>query len=185
MKIYTKTGDDGHTNLFYGGRVRKDDRRPVAYGTVDELQATLGVARAQLSQVESPLAELLTSIERDLYVVMAELATLPENRHKLQPGKSLATDEMTVTLEQGIDHYSKLFDPPTEFVLPGENLVSAHLDVARTVARRAERTCVEVAHPESSVLRYLNRLSDLLWVLARWQEGESRLARDHQPKDSR
>ncbi|HUO46316.1 MAG TPA: cob(I)yrinic acid a,c-diamide adenosyltransferase [Acidimicrobiia bacterium] len=185
MKIYTKTGDDGHTNLLYGGRVRKDDARPVAYGTVDELQAALGMARAQLDQVESPLAKLLTSIERDLYVVMAELATLPENRHKLQPGTSVATEEMTEALEQSIDRYSELFDPPTEFVLPGENLVSAHLDVARTIARRAERTSVEVAHPESSVLRYLNRLSDLLWVLARWQEGDSRLARDHEPQDSR
>lgn len=177
MRIYTKTGDDGTTGLFYGGRVRKDDPRPVAYGSVDELQAAVGVARAHVGSGES-LNDLLIGIERDLYVVMAELSTLPANRSKLKPGLTLVGGEMVQRLEDLIDHHSALFEPPTEFVLPGETITAAFLDMARTIARRAERHCVSIADPDSFVLRYLNRLSDLLWVLARWQEGESRLARD-------
>jgi cob(I)alamin adenosyltransferase len=109
---------------------------------------------------------------------MAELATLPENRSKLTPDQTLVTPQMIERLEGQIDHYSALFAPPQDFVLPGENIGAAFLDVARTAARRAERYCVSIADPDSHVLRYLNRLSDLLWVLARWHEGESRLARD-------
>jgi cob(I)alamin adenosyltransferase len=125
-----------------------------------------------------PLAELLVAVERDLYVLMAELATLPENRSKLTPGQTLVTTQMVEHLEGQIDHYSALFEPPRDFVLPGETIGAAFLDVARTAARRAERHCVSIAEADSHVLRYLNRLSDLLWVLARWHEGESRLARD-------
>ncbi|MDP3984417.1 MAG: cob(I)yrinic acid a,c-diamide adenosyltransferase [Acidimicrobiia bacterium] len=182
MKIYTRTGDDGHTNLFYGGRVKKDHPRPTAYGTVDELQAAIGVVRAHLDATD-PFAELLIEMERELYVVMGELATLPENRHKLKPGLSLVTEDMPTKIEGLIDHDSMQFEPPTEFVVPGETVVAAYLDVARTVARRAERLCVEVADTDSHVLRYLNRLSDLLWVLARWREGTSRLARNDQDQE--
>jgi cob(I)alamin adenosyltransferase len=135
------------------------------------------VARAELG-LDHEVAKLLVSLQRDLYVVMAELATLPENHSKLRAGHSLVTEEMVSRLEGLIDHYSELFAPPTEFVIPGETRVAAQLDVARTVTRRAERLCVGVAGTESFLLRYLNRLSDLLWVLARWQEGESRLAKD-------
>ena len=177
VRIYTRTGDDGTTGLLYGGRVRKDDPRPVAFGSVDELQAAVGVARAQLGSGNS-VGELLIEIERDLYVVMGELSTLPENHSKLKPGLTLVTEEMVKRLEDLIDQYSALFEPPKDFVLPGENIVAAFLDVARTAARRAERYCVSIAAADSYVLRYVNRLSDLLWVLARWQEGESRLARD-------
>jgi cob(I)alamin adenosyltransferase len=175
-RIYTRTGDDGTTGLFYGGRVRKDSQLPRAYGSVDEAQAALGLARA-LAGPGTELDELLVTLARDLYVLMAELATLPENRHKLTAGSSSVTAEMVARLEGLIDGYSERFDPPTEFVVPGGDVVAAQLDVARTVVRRAERHALVAAAPPSLVVTYLNRLSDLLWTLARWQEGTSLAAR--------
>jgi cob(I)alamin adenosyltransferase len=175
-KVYTRTGDDGTTGLLYGGRVRKDSDLPAAYGTVDEAQAVLGVARAEAGAA-SELDALLVGLERDLYVLMAELATLPENRSKLTPGVSAVTAEMVEALERQIDSISERFDPPTEFVVPGVTKVAALLDVARTVVRRAERMALVAAPPPSLVGMYLNRLSDLLWTLARWQEGHSLAAR--------
>jgi cob(I)alamin adenosyltransferase len=172
MKIYTRTGDDGTTGLLYGGRVRKDSPLPVAYGDVDEAQAAIGAARATTER-DSELDALLVSIERDLWVLMAELATAPENRDKLTPGSTLVTGPMVPRLEDPIAGYAARFDPPTEFVIPGGSVTSAQLDVARTVVRRAERAVLAAAAAESASLPYLNRLSDLLWTLARWQEGES------------
>jgi cob(I)alamin adenosyltransferase len=104
---------------------------------------------------------------------MAELATLPENRSKLTPGASSVTPEMVERLERIIDDLDTRFTPPTEFVVPGGNKVSAWLDVARTVVRRAERHSIAAAPSPSYVVPYLNRLSDLLWTMARWNEGES------------
>jgi cob(I)alamin adenosyltransferase len=176
MKIYTRTGDDGTTGLLYGGRVRKDSPLPVAYGDVDEAQAAIGAARASVEQ-GSELDDLLVSVERDLWVLMAELATAPGNRDKLSPGSTLVTEPMVRRLEDLIDAYSERFEPPTEFVIPGGSVTSAHLDVARTVVRRAERAVLAAAPAESASLPYLNRLSDLLWTLARWQEGDSLAAR--------
>jgi cob(I)alamin adenosyltransferase len=175
-KVYTRTGDDGTTGLLYGGRVRKDSDLPAAYGTVDEAQAVLGLARAEAG-AGSGLDVLLVGLERDLYVLMAELATLPENRSKLTPGVSAVTAEMVEALERQIDSVSERFDPPTEFVVPGVTKVAALLDVARTVVRRAERMALVAAPSPSLVGMYLNRLSDLLWTLARWQEGDSLAAR--------
>jgi cob(I)alamin adenosyltransferase len=150
----------------------------VAYGEVDEAQATIGVARAALVGTDgvvgggdAALAELLLSIERDLYVLMAELATLPENRAKLSEGASLVTTGMVEVLEQRIDATMATFEMPEEFVLPGEELVAAHLDVARCVVRRAERASLAAAADDSQVVPYLNRLSDLLWALARSREA--------------
>ena len=178
MKVYTKAGDDGTTGLFYGGRVPKDSPQPRAYGAVDEAQAALGVARAA-AEDGSEVEELVISIMRDLWVLMAELATLPENRHKLDPGATLATAEMVSALEQHIDDLSERFDPPTDFIVPGQNIVAAHLDVARTVVRRAERETIGVMPTADSLaVPYLNRLSDLLWTMARWHEGDSLAARD-------
>lgn len=171
-KIYTRTGDDGTTGLFYGGRVGKDSALPRAYGAVDEAQAILGLARAE-SGKGSELDDLLVHIMRDLWVLMAELATLPENRHKLVDGKSRVTSEMVTKLEKMIDDLDEKFTPPTEFVVPGENKIAALLDVGRTVARRAERHSLAVAPAPSQACPYLNRLSDLLWTIARWQEGKS------------
>lgn len=170
--IYTRDGDDGTTGLFYGGRVAKDSVLPRAYGMVDEAQAVLGVVRAEAgpgSEVEA----LLIPLMRDLWVLMTELATLPENRSKLEPGKTCVEPGMVTRLEYIIDDLSARFEPPTEFVVPGGNLVAAWLDVARTVVRRAEVQSLAAAPPPSQVVPYLNRLSDLLWTMARWQEGTS------------
>ena len=169
MRIYTRKGDDGTTGLLFGGRVRKDAAAPSAYGDVDEAQAVLGVARAE-SAPESELNDLLVRLERDLWVVMGELATAPGNRHKLVPGTSLVSAEMVAALEPIIDDLTARFEQPREFVLPGQNRTAALLDLARAVVRRAERGAVGVAGEGSHAVAYLNRLSDLLWTMARWQE---------------
>ena len=170
VKIYTRKGDDGTTGLLFGGRVAKDSAAPTAYGAVDEAQAAIGVARAE---ADGELADILLHLERDLWVLMAELAADPTSRDRLVPGASLVTDEMVASLETLIDEVSERFEPPTEFVVPGQNRIGALLDVARTVVRRAERDSLAAAAPGSAALPYLNRLSDLLWTLARWQEGTS------------
>lgn len=176
MKIYTKKGDDGTTGLYYGARVSKASPAPRAYGAVDEAQAFLGLARSAVIG-NAELNELLIKIERDLWILMAELATEPENRIKLKPGVSLVTAEMVQAIETVIDDYESRFDMPKEFVVPGQSRESALFDVARTQIRRAERDCVEVAHAQSFVVQYLNRLSDLAWMIARYVEGTSLLAR--------
>lgn len=184
MKVYTKTGDDGTTGLFFAGRVSKDDVGPRSYGDVDEAVSALGIARAECDR-GSELDELLVRLQRELFVVGAELATAPENRHKLKPGQWLVTTAMVEALEPIIDDVTDRFEMPQEFVLPGQNRRAAGLDLARSVVRRAERSAVTAVRdgwipPESNVVRYLNRLSDLCWTLARWQEGEFRPARaDH------
>jgi len=169
VNIYTRTGDDGTTGLLYGGRVRKDDLRPTAYGDVDETQAAIGLAR---SISEGELNDILLSIEGDLWKVMAELACSPEQTNKLKEANSCVNEEKVTQLEELIDQISERFEMPTDFVLPGENETSARLDLARAITRRAERASVQIGLEEDSqVIPYLNRLSDLLWSLARWQEG--------------
>jgi cob(I)alamin adenosyltransferase len=175
VKIYTRKGDDGTTGLYFGGaRVAKDSAAISVNGDVDEAQAMLGLARAE-AEPGSELDEMLLELERDLWVLMAEVATAPANRHKLVAGATLVTDDMVSALEARIDSLNERFEMPKEFVVPGQNRVSAALDVARTVVRRAERgfTGSGLA-PESGsfVGPYLNRLSDLVWTMARWQEGE-------------
>ena len=175
MSITTKKGDDGTTGLLFGGRTPKDGPRPTAYGEVDEAQATLGVVRAQAGP---ELAEIVLGIQRDLWVLMAELATGVENEAKLTDGQSRTTEAMVDAIGATMDEISTRFEPPTEFVVPGESAVAAALDVSRTVVRRAERAAVAAMRgQESWAVPYLNRLSDLLWTLARWQEGESRTTR--------
>ena len=171
MKVYTRKGDDGTTGLLHGGRVAKNSSQPTAYGDVDEAQAVIGLARAV---ADGELAGILIDIERDLWVVMAELACNPD---RLDEAGSRPGPEMVDRLESLIDDVSARFDPPTEFVVPGEDEVSARLDVARAVCRRAERSALSAAVAGSSVIPYLNRLSDLLWTLARWSEGTSVTAR--------
>jgi cob(I)alamin adenosyltransferase len=170
-KIYTKTGDDGTTGLLYGGRARKDSWRIELNGVVDEAQAALGLARAE-TPAGSEVHERLTALARDLYVLMAEVATAPENRSKLKAGSSLVTPDMVGALEAGIDDLLQRFEMPSDFTIPGENRVAAALDLARTIVRRAERISVAEPPGDSLVPIYLNRLSDLLWAMARWQEGE-------------
>jgi cob(I)alamin adenosyltransferase len=182
MKVYTRTGDDGTTGLLYGGRAAKDDSGPEAYGAVDEAVSALGVARAE-TEAGSELNELLTRLQRELFVVGAELATAPDNRRKLKPEVSLVTAEMVTSLEPVIDDITGRFEAPREFVLPGENRVAAALDLARSIVRRAERASVHATRAgwlgaESQVVPYLNRLADLVYTLARWQEGQYRAVRE-------
>jgi cob(I)alamin adenosyltransferase len=181
MKIYTRRGDDGTTGLLYGGRVGKDSAVIEANGAVDEAQAGLGLVRAEVEK-SSELDVLLVGLAGDLYVLMAELATAPANRHKLTPGSTLVTQDMVTALEDHIDDLSGRFPPITDFVIPGHDRVSAALDVARTAARRAERRSLAAAAEGSLVVQYLNRLSDLLWTMGRWQEhGASLLSRQARP----
>jgi cob(I)alamin adenosyltransferase len=177
-EIYTRKGDDGTTGLLYGGvRVSKDAPVIEANGAVDEAQAAMGVARASATP-GGELDTLLIEVERDLWVLMADVATAPANRHKLRAGSSLVTADMVTRLEAHIDELNTRFDMPSDFVVPGQNTVAALLDVARTVVRRSERLVVTaMAGVDSQVGPYLNRLSDLLWTMARWQEGDHLLAR--------
>jgi cob(I)alamin adenosyltransferase len=185
VAIYTRKGDDGTTGLLFGGRVRKDSPRIELTGAVDEAQAAIGSARAE-TEPGSELDVLLSGLERDLYVLMAEVATAPENRGRLVEGKTLVTDEMVTGLERRIDELMGRFDLPTAFVIPGQNRCSAALDVARTVVRRAERLVPSADVAGSQVGCYLNRLSDLVWALARWQEGDTHdLARDKRAPNAR
>ncbi|MGZ8571858.1 MAG: cob(I)yrinic acid a,c-diamide adenosyltransferase [Actinomycetota bacterium] len=174
-RIYTKTGDDGTTGLLYGGRIPKSDLATEAYGTTDEAVAVLGLARA-LSEDETMRADLLT-LQRELFVVGADLATNPRERAKLEPEVSLVTERMVQGLERRIDDLVTARPLPEVFVVPGANPASASIDIARSVVRRAERAVVAMEHARREVnpevRRYLNRLSDLLFVLARWQAGEA------------
>ena len=175
-RIYTKKGDDGTTGLLYGGRVRKDSWRIELNGAVDEAQAAIGVARAE-TPAGSEANDRLSALARDLYVLMAEVATAPENRTQLTAGSTLVTPEMVTALEAGIDDLLERIDMPSDFVIPGQNRAAAALDLARTIVRRAERLAVADPVDGSLVVVYLNRLSDLLWAMARWQEGEHRLSK--------
>ncbi len=173
-RIYTKKGDDGTTGLLYGGRVRKDSQQIELNGVIDEAQAAIGLARAE-SAAGSEVNQRLTALARELYVLMAEVATAPDNRTKLTAGSSLVTPDMVLALEEGIDDLLSRFAMPSDFTVPGDNRLTAALDLARTIVRRAERLAVAQPVEGSYVLAYLNRLSDLLWAMARWQEGPEHL----------
>ena len=179
MRVWTGRGDDGTTGLLFGGRVSKADPEPAALGALDEAQAALGVARAEADR-GGELDRILLGVERDLYVLMSEVATAPANRSKLEPGRTSVTPGMVETLEHLTEDLAARFPMPTDFVLPGANRTSAALELARTVVRRAERATVPVAVEGSSVIPYLNRLSSLVWALARWQEDEHRLSKEEQ-----
>ncbi len=173
MKIYTRKGDDGTTGLFYGGRVPKDSTGPVAYGDIDETGACLGLARAE-TEPGSDLNEELLRLQRSLFIIAAELATAPENHHKLVAGESKVTAEMVTNLEQAIDQIDDERGTPEVFLVPGGNRLGAALDIARATARRAERNAVTHTraggYEDSFVLAYLNRLTDYLFMLARAAE---------------
>jgi cob(I)alamin adenosyltransferase len=179
VRIYTRRGDDGTTGLLYGGRVDKSDARTEAYGTTDEAVAALGMARVFIA--DSLLADLVLRLQRDLFVVGAELATATENSHKLRPGSTKVTAEMVDGLEEVIDDYVARIRMPEEFIVPGESRGSSFLDFARTVIRRAERQTVAMDRAgllsDREAVRYLNRLADLVFVLARYEEGDFRTLR--------
>lgn len=168
MKIYTRTGDAGETGLFAGGRVPKDHPRVVAYGEVDELNAALGMAMA-LAPSDAD-HELLQTIQRDLFTIGSELAT-PDPASLARALTRPPVGETHVTaLEEAIDRCEERLEPLRNFILPGGTPKAAAFHLARTVCRRAERAAVRLDHETAvspHVLKYLNRLSDLLFVLAR------------------
>lgn len=174
MAHYTGKGDDGTTGLLYGGRVPKDSALPMAYGAVDEAQAFIGLARAHF-EPGGAVDDYLVHVARDLWVLMAELATLPENRHKLTPGQMAVDQPMLDNLERFVDEVEAKFEVPKEFVVPGQHRGAAAIDVARAVVRRCERHAVSASADGSLAIPYLNRLSSLLWALARWVEGDATL----------
>jgi cob(I)alamin adenosyltransferase len=166
MKLYTKTGDDGTTGLFGGGRVPKASARVEAYGTVDETNAFLGVART--TGLSPAIDAILAPIQEDLFTLGAELACVPGKEAKL--GMAPIGEAEISRLERAIDEADEACTPLKTFVLPGGSPQAAALHVARTVCRRAERgvLALEDAPARSDVVIYLNRLSDLLFALARW-----------------
>jgi cob(I)alamin adenosyltransferase len=172
VKIYTRKGDDGTTSLWYGGRIAKDDLHTEAYGTLDEATSALGLARAQCQ--DQRLAGDILRLQNELFVAGAELATAPEARDRLEAGVSRLEDDMVDWLEERIDQYMGQVDLPPKFVIPGGTPLSAQLDVARTVLRRAERRIVALersgAIEGSAAVRYVNRASDLLFAMARFAD---------------
>lgn len=164
VKIYTKTGDDGTTGLFGGARVSKDSPQVEAYGSIDELNAVIGMARA--TELDAFSDEVLAKVQVDLFVLGAEVACVPGEEHRLK--MQLLDKADYERLEHAIDEAEKDLAPLKNFVLPGGSPQAAALHFARTVARRAERVLIRVAPAERpELLVYLNRLSDLLFVLAR------------------
>lgn len=168
LKIYTKTGDDGQTGLFGGGRVEKDHPRVDAYGEVDELNAFIGMARAV--ELMPRIDEVLVPIQRDLFSIGALLATPDHEKMREQLRKARIDDERIAELERAIDACEHELEPLKSFILPGGTPKAAALHVARTVCRRAERRVVALRRDEELpelVIIYLNRLSDLLFMLSR------------------
>lgn len=174
MKIYTRTGDDGTTGLLGAARVSKHDARVEAYGSVDELNAALGVARS--GDPKGPLDAELAAIQSALFQLGAELATRDESA--LQKLSRVADDQVT-ELERLIDRLERDLAPLANFILPGGSPPGSQLHFARTVCRRAERRVTALAQNESvdpRLVRYLNRLGDLLFVMARWRNHHAGVA---------
>jgi cob(I)alamin adenosyltransferase len=175
-KIYTRKGDDGTTSLWYGGRVAKDDQRTEAYGSLDEAVSALGAARALCGSDMADLAADLLQLQEDIFVAGAELATAPEAADRLEDGISRVTEEMVGWAEERIDHYMEQVDLPPQFVIPGGTELSAALDLARTVIRRAERRLVSLRESgelaSEAVLHFVNRASDLAYAMARFADSD-------------
>ncbi len=168
MKIYTRTGDTGDTGLFGGGRVAKDHARVAAYGDVDELNSSIGVARAALPG--AGFDPLLEEIQRDLFAIGGHLATPDPNKVRAALAKAELTEARVRIMEEAIDRADQDLPPLRAFVLPGGGTGAAALHVARTVCRRAERSVIGLARSAEVpplFIVYLNRLSDLLFTLAR------------------
>jgi len=186
-KIYTRTGDDGSTGLVSGPRRSKADVRIEAYGTIDEANATIGLARLHSSN-DAELDKTLAHIQNDLFDVGSDFATPgPDDELTYEPLR--AVQSQVEWLEQSIDTYNEALEPLKSFTVPGGSALSAHLHLSRTVVRRAERCGVALldAEPDTNpiAVKYLNRLSDLLFVLSRvtndngardvlWQPGQHR-----------
>lgn len=176
LRVYTRRGDDGTTALRGGGRVPKSDVRIDLVGTLDEAQAFLGLARAEAG-ADSELGDVLVGLERDLWILMAEVAADAPSEAGTDSAGTAVDASMVQALEVEMDRRLDAGDFPTAFTVPGENRLSACLDVARTVVRRAERLASPEVLPSEVARAYLNRLSDLCWVLARSSEVEHRTNR--------
>jgi len=185
--VATGKGDDGTTGLLYGGRIAKDDARAEAYGTIDEAVACMGLARAEVAELAAaaalpaPIAALgdtLLKLQRDLFVAGSELATNPDAWDRLRDGETRVDEPMLIQLEEMLRDAESRMEMPREFVVPGADRLSAALEVSRTVIRRAERRVIALDHdrlvPGAWLMPYLNRLADLLWVLARLAEQAGR-----------
>jgi cob(I)alamin adenosyltransferase len=196
--VATGRGDDGTTGLLFGGdRISKDDPRTEACGAIDEAVAALGLARAELAlkaqhgtlpRLIARLPEMILRIQRELFVAGAELATAPGAAGRQRPGETRVTAAMVAGLDELLDETEARVALPKEFVVPGETRLSAALELARTIVRRAERRAVAVRKTEplsdDQLVPYLNRLADLLWILARAAEqGESRAATSSKAAD--
>lgn len=167
MKIYTKTGDKGQTSLFDGTRVDKDDIRVESYGTLDELNSYIGLCTNYAKKED---LEVLRSIQIKLFSVSGELATKEEGKYK-----NIVKEEDVKNLEEIIDEYIQKIDKMDAFIVPGTSLISANLHIARTICRRAERRIYTLSKVDSVspiLLKYVNRLSDLLYAIARYNESE-------------
>ena len=178
-KVATGKGDEGTTGLLFGGdRISKDDVRTEAYGTVDEATAALGMARAELIGLSgagiAALDETILSIQRDLFVVGAELATNPDAWSRLEEGRTKVSPKMLARINALLATTEAAIVFPKDFVIPGSSKASSAIELARTIIRRAERWCVTLGRegllPGDHLLAYLNRLADLLWLLARQAE---------------
>jgi cob(I)alamin adenosyltransferase len=172
-RIYTRTGDAGHTRLASGESVRKSDPRVAAYGTVDEANACLGLVRLHLGG-DPELDAIMARVQNDLFDLGADLATAGDDQNALR-----VLDDQVARLEREIDRLNGALSPLNSFILPGGTAAAAALHLARTVCRRAERDAVHLASAEGvtvspAALKYLNRLSDLLFVAARWANDKGR-----------
>jgi cob(I)alamin adenosyltransferase len=178
VRIYTKKGDDGTTSLWYGGRVPKSDPRTEAYGTLDEAASVLGVARSLcLAAEQEDLAADILRLQNQLFVAGAELATAPEAAGRLEDGVSRISDETADSLDAEVDRYLEGVELPPQFTIPGGTQISAQLDVARAVLRRAERRVAALNEAgelaSDAILRFLNRASDLVFAMARATDEDS------------
>ena len=172
MKIYTKSGDKGETGLLFGGRISKAHVRTEAYGSTDHAVSAIGLARV-LSD-DDRVKEILLQVQRELFMIGAELATDTANRHHLLERFQIITEERVARMESLIDDLDAEVELPPNFIIPGASAGSAAIDVARTQTRTAERRVIELRNegmlPNTQIMIYLNRLSDLLFMLARYED---------------
>jgi len=173
-KVYTKFGDSGETSLLYGGRISKNSPNTEAYGITDEAVSVMGLARAFTS--DERVNNMLRQLQRELFTIAAELATDPGKYELFQQHFTPVTEEMVTSLETAIDSLEEEFTMPTVFILPGGSQASSAIDLARCVIRTAERRVVAMAEQDlltnSLIMTYLNRLGDLLFVLARYEDRD-------------
>ena len=171
-KVYTKFGDSGETSLLYGGRISKNSPNTEAYGITDEAVSVMGLARAMTS--DQRVNDMLRDLQRELFTIAAELATDPGKYELFQQHFKPVTEEMVDSLETAIDSLEEEFEMPKVFILPGGSQASAAIDLARCVIRTAERRVVAMAEQDlltnNLIMKYLNRLGDLLFVLARYED---------------